>query len=261
MNRIDAKFLELKKQRKSAFIAYLTAGYPTIAATEELVLALGKNGVDMFELGIPFSDPLADGPIIQEASTYALRHNVALENIFSLAGRLRAKTDAPLLLMGYYNPILRFGEEKFARRCRQSGVDGIIVADLPIEEAAVLKKNLTKNKIHLIHFVAPTTDHRRVAAIARSAQGFIYYVSLTGVTGARAQLPSDIAAHVRQLKKITKVPVCVGFGVSKRSQRRALSKVGDGVIVGSAIIKKMREHCGTKDMCARVVSFVRTLSS
>lgn len=259
MNRIDKKFLELKKRKKIALIAYITVGYPGLAATERLITALSVAGVDMFELGMPFSDPLADGPIIQEASTYALRHHISLASVFSLTKRLRTKLEVPLLMMGYYNPILKFGVENFSQKAKLCGLDGIIVPDLPIEESRDLKRFLTRQHIHLINFVAPTSDPARVKKIAAASRGFIYYVSLTGVTGARAALPTDIAAHVRSLKGISKVPVCVGFGVSTRAQLASLSRSCDGVIVGSAIIKKIKENIGKKDFVAKVTSFVRSL--
>lgn len=259
MNRIDKKFLELKRQKKAAFIVYLTAGYPSIATTEQLVVSLSKSGVDILELGVPFSDPLADGPMIQETSAHALRHHVNLEAVFGLISRLRAKIGTPLAMMGYYNPILRYGLDAFARKAKQSGLDAVIIPDLPIEEAGELEKKLRQHAIHVINFIAPTTDNARIKRIVARSKGFIYYVSLTGVTGARTALPTDIAKHVRYLKRISKTPVCVGFGVSTRQQCESLGSFSDGVIVGSAVMKNIKEHLGKKDLIPGVVRFVRSL--
>ena len=257
MNRIDKKFLELKLNKKKAFIVYLTVGYPNIATTEKLVLELSRAGVDMFELGVPFSDPLADGPIIQESSTFALKHKINLDNIFSLVERLRKKINKPLLIMGYYNPILTYGLERFARNAKSCGLDGIIVPDLPIEEANQLRAYLNKFKIRLIDFLTPTTDLSRIRRIAKVSKGFIYYVSLTGVTGARKKLPTDILKRLGYLKRFIKIPICVGFGISNREQFKSVTKFSDGAIVGSAIIKKIRENLDRRDLRQKVVSFVK----
>ncbi|MDD5356470.1 MAG: tryptophan synthase subunit alpha, partial [Candidatus Omnitrophica bacterium] len=171
MNRISRKFLELKSKRRKAFIAYLTVGYPDISTTEKLVLELSRLGVDMFELGVPFSDPLADGPIIQEASAFALKNKVNLDKVFSLAKRLRNKIDKPLLTMGYYNPIFNYGLERFAKNAKSSGLDGIVVPDLSLEEDKDLRKSLSKYGIYLISFLAPTADVSRIKHIARNAKG------------------------------------------------------------------------------------------
>lgn len=259
MNRIDKKFQELKKKKRKAAIVYLTVGYPDVATTENLVLELSKAGVDMFELGMPFSDPLADGPVIQESSTFALKHHINLESVFSLTKRLRKKIDKPLVTMGYFNPILSYGLERFAKSAKLSGLDGAIVPDLPIEESKQLRAALSRNKLHLIDFLAPTTDSLRVKNIAKVSKGFIYYVSLTGVTGARDKLPKDIVSRLNYLKRIVKTPICVGFGISKREQFKAVARFSDGVIVGSAVIKKIKENIGKKDLVPRVTSFVRRL--
>ena len=257
MNRIDKKFLELKLNKKKAFIVYLTVGYPNITTTEKLVLELNRAGVDMFELGVPFSDPLADGPVIQESSTFALKHKINLDNIFSLVERLRKKINKPLLIMGYYNPIFSYGLERFARNAKSCGLDGIIVPDLPIEEANQLRAYLNKFKMRLIDFLTPTTDLSRIRRIAKVSKGFIYYVSLTGVTGARKKLPTDILKRLGYLKRFIKIPICVGFGISNREQFKSVTKFSDGAIVGSAIIKKIRENLDRRDLIQKVVSFVK----
>lgn len=260
MNRIDKKFIELKRKNKKAFIAYLTVGYPNISTTEKLILELSKNGVDIFELGVPFSDPLADGPIIQESSAYALKQGVNLDKIFSLVKRLRMKIDNPLLIMGYLNPMLQYGEEHLARSCSSSGIDGVIIPDLPIEESKGFKNVLSKDKVHLIDFIAPTTESIRVKKIAKGAKGFIYYVSLTGVTGTRKSLPKDVMAKVRSLKRVIKLPICVGFGVSSKQQFKYISSFSDGVIMGSAIIKVIKDNLGKKNLIDKVVDFSKSVS-
>lgn len=260
MNRIDKKFLELKLSKKKAFIVYLTIGYPNIATTEKLVLELSNIGVDIFELGAPFSDPLADGPVIQESSSFALKHKVNLDSIFSLTKRLRKKIDKPILIMGYFNPILAYGIDRFVKNAKSSGLDGIIVPDLPIEEAKQIRAQLNKNKIHLIDFVTPTTDLSRIKKIAKAAKGFIYYVSLTGVTGARKSLPRGILERLSYLKRFIKIPICVGFGISRKEQFKSIAKFSGGVIVGSAIIKKIKENLGKRDLINKVVNFVKNLA-
>ena len=260
MNRIDKKFLELELNKKKALVVYLTVGYPDIVTTEKLILELSKAGVDLFELGVPFSDPLADGPVIQESSSFALKHKINLESVFSLTKRLRKKVDVPLLIMGYFNPILTYGMKRFARNAKLAGLDGIIVADLPIEEARQLRTDLNKNKIHLIDFITPTTDLSRVKKIAKVARGFIYYVSLTGVTGARKSLPPGIVKRLSYLKRYIKIPICVGFGISKREQFKSVAKFSGGVIVGSAIIKKIKENLGKRDLINKIVNFVNNLA-
>jgi tryptophan synthase alpha chain len=259
MNRIDKKFQELKKEKKKACIAYLTIGYPNIATTENLIVELSKVGVDIFELGVPFSDPLADGPVIQESSSFALKQKINLDKIFSLAKRIRQKINNPLLIMGYFNPIFIYGMERFAKNAKFAGLDGIIVPDLPIEEAKELRIILNKNKLHLIDFIAPTTDSKRIKKISKDAKGFIYYVSLTGVTGAREKLPQDILEKLNYLKKYVKVPICVGFGISKKEQFKSIASFSDGVIVGSVIIKKIKENLSRKDLTCRVTNFIKNL--
>lgn len=237
MNRIDKRFKELKKERKAAFIAYITAGDPNLAMTGKIALALEKSGVDLIELGIPFSDPVADGPTIQAASQRALVKGASLKKIFALVSLLRRKTQIPLVFMTYYNPVFRFGLARFFETCRKTGVDGVIIPDLSIEEAAPVIALAKKNKVATIFLVAPTSPKTRVEAIAAKSKGFIYYVSLTGVTGARKKLPPEVAVNVRKIKSLTDKPVAVGFGVSDAKQARSIAKVADGVIVGSAIVK------------------------
>jgi tryptophan synthase alpha chain len=261
MNRIDKRFRELKKKARKAFIAYITAGDPDIGSTEKLVPVLEASGVDLVELGIPFSDPLADGPVIQAASQRALLKGATLAKIFAMVKRLRPGTGVPIAFMTYYNPVLKYGLEAFVDDCRRCGVDGVIIPDLPVEEAAGLVRAARRKKVAAIFLVAPTSTAERVRAIARNSSGFIYYVSLTGVTGARKRLPPDIGRNVRFVKTVTKTPVCVGFGVSDAPQARRLAAVSDGVIVGSAIVKIMEKNRRNKSrMISEVGRFTRSLA-
>lgn len=258
-NRIERKFIELKKNNKKAFIAFLTAGYPDLRTTEKLVLEFAKAEVDIVELGVPFSDPLADGLIIQEASKEALKKNVNLNNILGLVKKLRKSTDIPLCLMSYYNPIFCFGVDKFFREASRAGVDGVIVPDLTPEEAKDFIGFGKSNNLDTIFFLAPTSTEARIKLIARVSSGFIYYVSLTGVTGPRKELPEGFSKQIRLIKKITDQPVCVGFGVSSAVQVRKIGRIADGVIVGSAIVKKIKENIGRPDLTKRVSFFVKQL--
>jgi len=237
MNRIDVKFRELKRRDKKAFIAYVTAGDPDIAVTEKIVLALERSGVDIVELGIPFSDPVADGPTIQAASQRALKRGANLVKIFALVRRLRNSTEIPLVFMTYYNPVLSYGIKRFFDSCRNCGVDGIIVPDLPPEEAGDLIRYARIAKVATIFLTAPTSTTIRIKKITDRCRGFVYHVSLTGVTGARSKLPSEVIEKVKQIKAVTDKPIAVGFGVSSPKEARRISGFADGVIVGSAIIK------------------------
>ncbi len=259
MNRIEKRFRALKGKNKKAFIVFITAGYPNLNLTKKLILEFDKIGVDIVEIGVPFSDPLADGPVIQESSQVALQNKVTLGKILGLVQELRRFTDIPLTLMTYYNPIFCFGERNFIKQARQVGVDGLIIPDLPPEEGKTLMQLAHKNKLDVIFFISPTTSRLRMKHIVGISRGFIYYVSLTGVTGPRAKLPLDLQKQIRGVKKITVKPVCVGFGVSNASQVKKIYQIADGVIVGSAIIKKIKQNLKRKDLIERVSRYIREL--
>jgi len=259
MNRIDKKFKELKNNKKSAFVAFITAGYPDLGVTEKLISEFTKIGVDILELGVPFSDPLADGPIIQEASKSALEKKVNLSGILEIVKKARKSSNMPICLMTYYNPVFCFGEEKFVQEAVKAGVDGIIIPDLPPEEAGNLIKASRRYNLATIFFLAPTSSEKRIKLVSKASTGFIYYVSLTGVTGPRKSLPKDLIDKVKTFKKITDKPICVGFGVSSLEQVKEIQKVADGVIVGSAIVGKIKENIGNPDILNKVADFVRHL--
>jgi tryptophan synthase alpha chain len=260
MNRIDKKFSELKQKNKSAFIAYSTAGYPDMAATEKLLKEFSRRGVDIVELGIPFSDPLADGPLIQNASARALKKGATLSRIFSLVKRVRRTVHMPICFMTYYNPVFTMGEGKFIQMCVECGVDGVIIPDLPAEESAGFSRVCKRNAINVISFISPTTTDIRMKRICRAARGFVYYVSLAGVTGPRQRLPYDIRRQVERIKAVTSTPVCVGFGVSSQEQVKSLSRFCDGVIVGSAIVRQINCYAGKPGMTEGVGRFVGRLA-
>ena len=260
MNRIDKKFSVLKKNKKKAFIAFLTAGYPDFSKTEELVLEFEKNGADIIELGIPFSDPIADGPVIQKASFEALKKGATLKKAFDLVMRLRRKTQIPLAFMSYFNPILSYGLTRFVKDALCSGLDAVIIPDLPPEEEKLFSQEASRCGLARILFIAPTTTLARAEKIVRQAKGFIYFVSLTGTTGQRRQLPPELKGQLQRIKKIARrIPVCAGFGVSSPDQVRFVSSYCDGVIVGSAIVKKISEKCGKPDMVRSTGLFVKQL--
>lgn len=261
MNRIDKKFRLLKRNKQKAFIAFITAGFPDLETTKKLVVKFSELGVDLLELGIPFSDPIADGPIIQSASTYALKNNVSLKSILTLVMDLRKKIEMPMVLMGYYNPIFAYGLEKFVKEAKISGVDGVIIPDLPPEESLELGRACIKNGLANILLVAPTTSLKRIKMITHSSRGFIYYVSVTGITGIRKKLPYEIYNKIKQLRRFTKKPICVGFGVSNPKQAQEITRYADGVIVGSAVVKVISDNLGNnKNIIKRTSRLVKNIS-
>ncbi len=262
MNRIDQKFKALRKLNKKAFIAFLTAGYPDLKTTEELVVAFEKVGVDIVEIGVPFSDPMADGKTIQAASQKALEHQVTLAKILQLVKRIRTRSQIPIALMSYYNPVFHFGNARFIAQAKAAGVDGVIVPDLPPEEAKDLIKAARAKNIATVFFLAPTTSKYRIKRIADASSGFVYYVSVTGITGTGQSIATDsIGKHIKQVKQFTDKPICVGFGVSTPEQVRSIANISDGVIVGSEIIRRIERNRGKKDLVKRVAGFVKNLSS
>jgi tryptophan synthase alpha chain len=240
MGRIGQRFAALRARGERALVPFVTAGDPDLAATQSLVLALAQSGADLIEIGIPFSDPLGDGPVVQRANERALRSGTSLRRVLELVKTLRPQVDLPLVLMGYTNPILAMGEERFAEAAAAVGVDGVIVVDLPPEEDEDLFGALAANGVDAILLAAPTTQPKRLAMLAERTRGFLYYVSLTGVTGARSELARGIEASVREIRAISEVPVCVGFGVSTPEQVREVGRFADGVVVGSALIEAIQ---------------------
>ncbi|OGW82535.1 MAG: tryptophan synthase subunit alpha [Omnitrophica bacterium RIFCSPHIGHO2_02_FULL_51_18] len=242
MTRIENKFKQLKKQKKKALIVFITAGDPSLKKTQELIYAFEKEGVDLMELGVPFSDPLADGPVIQAASIRSLERGTTLAKILAVVKKARKKSQLPILLMSYLNPILAMGPKKFAQAARSSGVDGVIVPDLPPDEEKDVRELMRKEAVDLVYLLAPTSTQKRRQRIVKASRGFVYYVSLTGVTGVRKSAATDAGKNISAIKKETPLPVCVGFGISDPSQARKMSAVADGVIIGSSLVKALAGH-------------------
>jgi tryptophan synthase alpha chain len=258
-SRLDRTFRLLGARQEKALITYLMAGDPSLTETEQLVLGLEKAGADIIELGVPFSDPIADGPVIQQAAERALRSGTTLRGILSMVGRVRAQSDIPLVLMAYYNSIHAFGPDRFCREAVAAGVDGLIVPDMPPDEAGPLKGPAAASGLQLIFLLAPTSTAERRAFVARQSHGFVYYVSLTGITGAKLGRVSEIGRNVEQIRKISQTPIAVGFGVTTPEDAAEVSAVADGVIVGSAIVKQIAAGQQQQGMVARVSGFVQTL--
>ncbi|MDP8258073.1 MAG: tryptophan synthase subunit alpha [Candidatus Aadella gelida] len=261
MNRIDETFRRLRKEKKKAFIAYITAGDPTFPVSEKIALTLAETGTDIIELGIPFSDPLADGPTIQKAVQRSLKNGCTVKKVFTMVKSLRRKIQTPLVFMTYYNIVYNYGLEKFVKDAKKSGADGIIIPDLPMEESGEFKSIADAEDFCLIMLTAPTTPAERFRKIASKSRGFIYHVSLTGVTGTRDAVNTGLAKNVQKLKKLTKKPICVGFGVSGAEQAKKISRMCDGVIVGSAIIKIIEKNLNRKkDIAGKIKVFSKTLA-
>ena len=257
-SRIGAKFAEVRAAGRLALIPYVTVGYPDVATTVELVAGLVAAGADLVELGVPFSDPVADGATIQRASHAALEAGVTPRLCLRVAAEIRARVDVPLILMGYYNPILRYGPAAFCRDAAAAGVDGLIVPDLPPEEAGELRAAADASGLDVIFLLAPSATEERMAKVCRSASGFVYCVSLAGVTGARAALAGDIAALTARVRRHTDLPLAVGFGISRPEHVAALVGIADGAIVGSAIIDRL-ESAPPAERVDRVAGYVATL--
>jgi tryptophan synthase alpha chain len=239
----------------TALIPYITVGYPSVETTLKVVPLLASSGCDIIELGIPFSDPLADGATIQQASYQSLRQGVTPEVCFEVAQQLRQQVEIPLVFMTYYNPVLKFRLEQFCLKCAEVGIDGLIIPDLPPEEGQELEKSTGRHGLNLIYLLSPASTEERIKLVTSRSSSFIYLVSLIGVTGARDKLPEELEGFVARVKARTKKPLCVGFGVSTPEQARRIAKIADGVIVGSRIIQLIKEDNSLKDLC----SFVKSL--
>ena len=261
MSKLDRTFAKLRQSGEKALIAYVMAGDPSLQVTGQLVVELEQAGADIIELGVPFSDPIADGPVIQRAAERALRSGTSLRTILSMITGLREKTQVPLVLMAYYNSVHAFGPERFCHEAVQAGVDGLILPDMPPDEAGPLRGPAAAAGLPLIFLLAPTSTTERRAFVARQSQGFVYYVSLTGITGAKLVNLADVGKNVEKIRKVTHVPVAVGFGVATPEDAAKVAAIADGVIVGSAIVKQIAEHRQKPEMVKRVAEFVRSLKT
>ncbi|HZQ52256.1 MAG TPA: tryptophan synthase subunit alpha [Bryobacteraceae bacterium] len=259
--RIAHLFAACKEQNRKAFIAYITAGDPSPAHTASLVLALERGGADLVELGVPFSDPIADGPVIQRASERALKAHTTLPRVLEIVREIRRHSQIPLLLFSYMNPLLRYGFEKLAADAANAGVDGVLLTDLCIEEADDSARRLRAHGLDTVFLAAPTSTERRLRLVAEHSSGFIYLVSRTGVTGERESLPQSAVELAARMRELTNVPLAIGFGISTPQHVAEVAGIADGVVVGSALVRFIETNAGASDLPARLEGFTRQLTA
>jgi tryptophan synthase alpha chain len=261
VGRIARRFRELADASELGLVAYITAGDPSLAATEKIVLAATDAGADMIELGVPFSDPVADGPTIQRASDRALRSGTTLAGVIELVRKIRARSDVPLILFTYFNPVLQMGLEKFAKAAASAGADGVLATDVTPEEAEEYRATLQAHGLDTIFLAAPTSTDARLARIAQASSGFLYLISRAGVTGAREALPPGLPALVRRTRKFTSLPIAVGFGISLPTHVTVLGGIADAAVVGSAIMAEVEKAATPEEAASAVGALVRSLKS
>jgi len=259
MSRIRKTFASLKRAGRGGFIPFITAGDPDLTTTELLLIELAAAGADVIELGVPFSDPVADGETIQRASERALRKGITLRDALTCVARARQRIDVPIVLFSYFNPLLKFGEEPLAEEAKQAGVDAVLVTDLIPEEAQTWTETLVQCNLEPIFLVAPTTSDNRLKQIAQQARGFIYAVSRAGVTGAREEMSRDAEALVKRVRAVSDLPVAVGFGISTAAQVRQVWRFADAAVIGSAIVREIEKLGDSPDLVKRVGEFARSL--
>lgn len=261
MTAIEELFSKLKSKNRTAFMPFVTAGDPDLNFTRELLIELNNAGCHLVELGFPYSDPIADGPVIQESYTRALKNGVTVDKIFAMVNEIKNKLQMPIVSMVSYALIFRFGPEQFVTAAKESGICGTIVPDLPVDESESFEKLCKTNDFNLVQLITPTTSDDRAVRIANSSSGFIYYVSVSGITGERNELPPELAERITWLKQMTDTPICVGFGISRPEQASSLQKFADGIIVGSAIVKRMAkaEFDGNDQCKSNVVAFAQEM--
>ena len=259
--RIEEMFERCRNERRKAFIAYLTAGDPSPEQTASLLLALERGGADLIELGVPFSDPIADGPVIQRASDRALRAGTKLPQILDIVREVRRHSQVPLLLFSYLNPLLRYGFERLARDAAKAGVDGALLTDLCVEEAEEPVRKLREMNLDTVFLATPTSTERRLRLVADHSSGFVYVVSRTGVTGEQASLSESVEPLTRRMRELTDLPLAVGFGISTPEQVAEVASVADGVVVGSAIVRQIEKHAAAGDLAAQLEAFTRQLTA
>ena len=259
MSRIAETFAALKRLGRGGFIPFITAGDPDIATTERLLIELAAAGADIMELGVPFSDPVADGETIQRASERALRKGTTVSDVLSCVSHAKQHIDVPIVLFSYFNPLLSFGRDRLANDAKKAGLDAVVVTDLIPEEAETWTKTLIQFELDPIFLVAPTTSDKRLKEIARQARGFIYAVSRAGVTGARDQMTGDAEALVKRVRSVSDLPVAVGFGISTAEQVREVWRFADAAVIGSAIVREIEKLTGSADMVDQIGEFARSL--
>ncbi|HVA94527.1 MAG TPA: tryptophan synthase subunit alpha [Candidatus Dormibacteraeota bacterium] len=252
-SRISRRFAELRRTGDMGLVAYITAGDPSLAATEQFVLALANAGADVIEIGVPFSDPVADGPVIQRASERALQSGTTLAGVLSLVKSLRAKTDVPFVLFSYFNPVLQMGLEKFGDAAKDAGADGVLITDLTPEEGGEYRAIMSSRGLDTIFLAAPTSTDERLAIIAKVSTGFLYLISRTGVTGAKDQLADELPALARRVRRVTDLPIAIGFGISQPGHVSVLGGLADAAVVGSALVEEI-ERAGTVEAAAQALA-------
>jgi len=253
VNRIAAKLDANQAAGRKSFVAYISAGDPSLDATVELAVAMGEAGVDVLELGVPFSDPMADGVAIQASYERALKAGATLRGVLAAVSRIRARSQLPLLLFTYLNPVLSYGVEAFAKDAAAAGADGVLLLDLPPEQDPAMLATMQAHGLATVCLAAPTTTPERKKFLARNSRGFLYYICRLGVTGERVDLPADLALKVKAIKRGTGIPVCIGFGISSPEQAAAAAKAGDGAVVGSHLVKLIETHGASRDL-VRIVA-------
>ncbi|MFZ4858793.1 MAG: tryptophan synthase subunit alpha [Desulfuromonadaceae bacterium] len=244
MSRLAARFNALRADHAKALIAFVTAGDPDLATTEEIVLLLEHSGADVIELGVPFSDPMADGPTIQRSSERALNSGTTLHSILELVKRVRSRSEIPVILMGYLNPVHAYGYDRFCQDASDAGVDGVLLVDMPPEESSELTVPARLHGLDVIFLLTPTSDAERIAAVEMLGSGFVYYVTVTGVTGARTSVSASLAQELDRVQQVISLPVMAGFGISTPEQASEVGKLADGIVVGSAIVKLFEQYSG-----------------
>ena len=259
MGRIEDAFHTLKQQGKKGIIPFVTAGDPDLATTEHLLIELSQSGATLIELGVPFSDPMADGPVIQRASERALKHGFGLQELLDAVARARKRIDTPIILFSYYNPLLQFGLKRVAEATRDAGLDGILVTDLTPEESGEFETELRANDLNMIFLIAPTSTDERLRLVAKHASGFVYAVSLAGVTGTRASVSAEAEELVTRMRQFSELPIAVGFGISNAQQVADVHRYADAVVVGSAIVAEMERLGDAPDLAERIGAFVTGL--
>jgi len=257
--RIEEKFKRLKEEKKKAFIVYIPFGFPKISYTKDLIFSLQNAGIDLIELGIPFSEPLADGPIIQKATDIALKNGATVGKMFRFLKEIRGYLKIPLLIMTYYNPLFRFGVSDFFKKLKNLGFSSTMVVDLPFEESKNYLKEAKKIDLETVFFITPTTSFSRAKEIVKVSKGFIYYISVTGITGPKEFNYQPLRKHINILKKITNLPICVGFGIHHPQQVKEINKFSDGVIVGSCVIKFIENNYKKNNFLKKLIEYTKWL--
>ncbi|MEW6776771.1 MAG: tryptophan synthase subunit alpha, partial [Bdellovibrionota bacterium] len=259
MSRIEKAFERTAAEGRAALVVYVTAGDPSLERTPEVLAACERGGADIIELGVPFSDPMADGPTIQAASQRALHAGTKVNGVFNALKEFRKNSQLPVLLFGYYNPVFTRGPQKFCEQAAGAGADGLLIVDLPPEEAEELRPHAEKEGLDLIYLLAPTSTPERMKLVGQVASGFVYYVQVTGVTGARSDVPKDLSGMVGKIRKHIDLPVGVGFGISSGEQAEAVARVADAVVVGSALVSRIAAAGNSQNLGERVEQFVKEL--